>query len=116
MSLVVGIADVRRWPERYVSCVLLQIHWLRNLLGPSDGLVVQILQWAGLRPVEPGAANLEAVLRMKFFVLVAVVLKRRALRSGAVTVRLWCVLPSGCSPVVCLAKLPCRGSWGAFFL
>ena len=69
-----------------MSCALLQIHWLRNLLGPSDGLVVQILQWAGLRPVEPGAANLEAVLRMKFFVLVAVVLKRRALRLGIATV------------------------------
>lgn len=58
----------------------IQIHWLRNLLGPIDGLVVQMLQWAGLRPVETGAANLEAVLRMKFFVLVAIVLKRRALR------------------------------------
>ena len=68
-----------------MSYMSLQIHWLRNLLGPSDGLVVQILQWAGLRPVEPGAANLEAVLRMKFFVLVAIVLKRRALRSGVVT-------------------------------
>ena len=88
-----------------MSCALLQIHWLRNLLGPIDGLVVQMLQWAGLRPVETGAANLEAVLRMKFFVLVAIVLKRRALRSAAVTV-----------PLVCAAKrqtsccVPCKSS------
>ena len=59
---------------------VVQIHWLRQLIGPGDGPFFQFLQWVGLRNVEPGAANLEAALRMKFVVLVAVVLNRRALR------------------------------------
>ncbi|KAK9824077.1 hypothetical protein WJX72_007565 [[Myrmecia] bisecta] len=57
-----------------------QVGWLRDFLGGPDSWLVQLLIWVGLRPIGRDALNLEATLRTKCLLLVAVTLKRRTQR------------------------------------
>lgn len=58
----------------------MQVEWLRQLLGSEDCLVYKAVVWTGIQDVPRGARPLEAVLRSKCIVLLAVTMKRRAVR------------------------------------
>jgi hypothetical protein len=56
-----------------------QVAWLRRKLGPEEGGLVAALKWVGVL-TKDAATPLEAALRFKCLILVAVTLKRRSLR------------------------------------
>lgn len=62
-----------------------------DLLGPPAGLPRRAARYAGLLPAG-AATSLEALLRLKCLVLIAVTLKRRSLRWGRL---LWKHLQAG---------------------
>ena len=57
----------------------LQVHWVSSYLGSKDSLQMRIITYLGLLPA--GARlSMEALLRFKALVLIAVTVKRRSLR------------------------------------
>ena len=61
-------------------CLVVQVDWLRGLLGPEGSALAKAVRWAGIQPVPSRAGPLEAALRSKCVLLLAVTLKRRAVR------------------------------------
>lgn len=57
-----------------------QVDWLRHLLGSHDFIAFKAVTWAGVKDVPQRAGPLEAVLRSKCIVLLAVTMKRRSVR------------------------------------
>lgn len=57
-----------------------QVDWLRGFLGGEGSTLAKAILWAGIQPVPSRAGPLEAVLRSKCILLLAVTLKRRAVR------------------------------------
>ena len=57
-----------------------QVDWLRGFLGGHDSILAKAVLWAGIQPVASRASPLEAALRSKCILLLAVTLKRRAVR------------------------------------
>lgn len=58
----------------------MQVQWLQRFLGSPDSILHKAVLWAGIQDVPNRAGPLEAVLRSKCILLLAVTLKRRAVR------------------------------------
>ena len=54
--------------------------WLRGFLGAEGTTLARAVLWAGVRRIPSRAGPLEAALRSKCILLLAVTLKRRAVR------------------------------------
>ena len=66
---------------RAQACVFgAQVGWLKQFLGDPDSTANKLVAWAGVEGVPSRAGPLEAVLRAKCILLLAVTLKRRAVR------------------------------------
>ena len=63
---------------KHHACV--QVPWVSSYLGPSDSLQARIIKYLGLLPAGV-PLSMEALLRFKALVLIAVTVKRRSLRS-----------------------------------
>ncbi len=63
--------------------VLLQVDWLQQFLGSPDSILSKAVLWAGIQAVPSRAAPMEAVLRSKCILLLAVTWKRRAVRLAS---------------------------------
>ena len=57
-----------------------QVDWLKGFLGGNDSILVKAMLWGGIQDVPSRAGPLEAALRSKCILLLAVTLKRRAVR------------------------------------
>jgi hypothetical protein len=68
----------------HYSNSLRQVAWLRQKLGPEDSNMVAALKWIGVLTNDVDTP-LEAALRFKCLILVAVTLKRRSLRSACLS-------------------------------
>ena len=64
--------------------VLLQVDWLQQFLGSPDSKLSKAVVWAGIQAVPSRAAPMEAVLRSKCILLLAVTMKRRAVRLTSI--------------------------------
>lgn len=58
----------------------MQVDWLKGFLGGNDSILVKAVLWAGIEDVPSRAGSLEAALQSKCILLLAVTLKRRAVR------------------------------------
>ena len=63
---------------------MVQVDWLRGFLGAEGSTLTKAVLWAGIQPVPSRAGPLEAALRSKCILLLAVTLKRRAVRYPSV--------------------------------
>ena len=72
------IIDQYVWSCQYRTCV--QVPWVSSYLGSSDSLQMRIIKYLGLLPAGV-RLSMEALLRFKALVLIAVTVKRRSLRS-----------------------------------
>ena len=61
-------------------CAIVQVPWVSSYLGSSDSLQMRIIKYLGLLPAGV-TLSMEALLRFKALVLIAVTVKRRSLRS-----------------------------------
>ncbi len=62
-----------------MGCLLWQVPWVSSYLGSRDSMQMRIITYLGLLPA--GAKlSMEALLRFKALVLIAVTVKRRSLR------------------------------------
>ena len=66
------------WPGQ--SCASVQVPWVSGYLGSGDSLQMRIVKYLGLLPAGV-PLSMEALLRFKALVLIAVTVKRRSLRS-----------------------------------
>lgn len=62
----------------------MQVSWVSSYLGSSTSLQMRIITYLGLLPAGVGLP-MEALLRFKALVLIAVTVKRRSLRSAVIT-------------------------------
>ena len=72
------ITDQYAWSCQYRTCV--QVPWVSSYLGSGDSLQMRITKYLGLLPAGV-PLSMEALLRFKALVLIAVTVKRRSLRS-----------------------------------
>lgn len=95
MYTVLGIlsnkSNAERIGQQIQTCILdcrsllvIQVDWLRGFLGPEGSTLTKAVLWAGIQPVPSRAGPLEAALRSKCVLLLAVTLKRRAVRYPSV--------------------------------
>jgi len=63
---------------------LWQVDWLQQFLGSHDSILSKAVMWAGIQGIPSRAAPMEAVLRSKCILLLAVTLKRRAVRLTSI--------------------------------
>ena len=67
-------------PLNVEVCLVVQVDWIRGFLGVEGSTLAKAVLWAGIQPVPSRAGPLEAALRSKCVLLLAVTLKRRAVR------------------------------------